>query len=51
MRPHFSTMVVDICNADATFSEKQLTAGCVDETCVHLGFIVENVYDIRFLGV
>ena len=39
---HFSTMVVDICNADVTYSVKQLTAGCVDETCIHFGFIVDN---------
>ena len=49
MRPHFSTMVVNICNADVTYSVKQLTAGCVDETSVHFGFIVENDYDIRFI--
>ena len=42
---------MDICNADVAYSVKQLTAGCVDETSIHLGFIVDNDYDIRFLGV
>ena len=49
MLRHFSTMVVVICNADVTYSEKQLTAGCVDETSVHFGFMVDNDYDIRFI--
>ena len=44
-------MVVDICNADLTYSVKQLTTSCVDETSVHFGFMVDNDYDIRFLGV
>ena len=42
MRPRFSTMVVDICNTDLTYSVKQLTASCVDETSVHVGFMVDN---------
>ena len=42
MRPRFSTMVVDICNADLTYSVKQLTASCVYETSVHFGFMVDN---------
>ena len=32
-----------------TYSVKQLTAGCVDETAVHFGFMVDNDYDIRFI--
>ena len=50
MRPRFSTTVVDICNTDLTYSVKQLTSSCVDETSVQLGFMVDNDYDIRFLG-
>ena len=51
MRPRFSTIVVDICDTDLTYSVKQLTASCVDETSVHFGCMVDNNYDIRFLGV
>ena len=39
-------MVVDIFNGKVTYSVKQLTAGCVDETSVHFGFIVDNDYNI-----
>ena len=41
-------MVVDICNAKVTYSVKQLTAGCVDETSFHFGFIDDNDYNIRY---
>ena len=30
-----------------TNSVDQLTIGCVDDTCVHFGFVVENDYEIR----
>ena len=39
-------MVVESFNAKVTYSVKQLTAGCVDETSFHFGFIVDNDYDI-----
>ena len=35
-------------HSDVLYSVKQLTAGCVDETSVHFGFMVDNDYDIRF---
>ena len=38
-------MVVEICNAKVTYSVKQLTADCVDETSVHHGFNVDNDYN------
>ena len=38
-------------NANVTYSVKQLTAGCVDETSFHFGFIVDNDYSIRFRTV
>ena len=44
-------MVVEICNANVTYSVKQLTADCVDETSVHHGFNVDNDYNIRFRTV
>ena len=44
-------MVVDIFNANVTYSVKQLTADCVDETSVHHGFNVDNEYNIRFRTV
>ena len=44
-------MVVEIFNANVTYSVKQLTADCVDETSVHNGFNVENDYNIRFRTV
>ena len=44
-------MVVEIFNAKVTYSVKQLTAGCVDETSFHVGFIVDNDYDIWFRTV
>ena len=46
-----STMVVEIFNAKVTYSVKQLTADCVDETSVHHGFNVGNDYNIRFRTV
>ena len=44
-------MVVEIFNANVTYSVKQLTADCVDETSVHNGFNVDNDYNIRFCTV
>ena len=44
-------MVVEIFNANVTYSVKQLTADCVDETSVHHGFNVDNDYNIRFRTV
>ena len=44
-------MVVEIFNAKVTYSVKQLTAGCVDETSVHFVFIVDNDYNIWFRRV
>ena len=44
-------MVVDIFKANVTYSVKQLTGGCVDETSVHHGFNVDNDYNIRFRTV
>ena len=44
-------MVVEIFNANVTYSVKQLTADCVDETSVHNGFNVDNDYNIRFRTV
>ena len=44
-------MVVDIFNANVTYSVKQLTADCVDETSVHHGFNVDYDYNIRFRTV
>ena len=42
-------MVVEIYNAKATYSVKQLTADCVDETSVHHGFNVDSI--IRCIDV
>ena len=36
-------------HSDVIYSVKQLTAGCVDETSVHFGFMMDNDYDIRFI--
>ena len=44
-------MVVEIFNANVTYSVKQLTADCVAETPVHNGFNVDNDYNIRFRTV
>ena len=44
-------MVVEIFNGNVTYSVKQLTADCVDETSVHHGFNVDNGYNIRFRTV
>ena len=46
-------MVVEIFNAKVTYSVKQLTADCVDETSVHHGFNVDNDHNIllRLLSV
>ena len=44
-------MVVEIFNANVTYSVKQLTADCVDEMSVHNGFNVDNDYNIRFRTV
>ena len=44
-------MVVDIFNANVTYSVKQHTADCVNETSVHNGFNVDNDYNIRFRTV
>ena len=44
-------MVVEIFNEKVTYSVKQLTAGCVDETSFHLGVIVDNAYNIWFRTV
>ena len=44
-------MVVEIFNANLTYSVKQLTADCVDETSVHNGFNVDNDYNILFRTV
>ena len=44
-------MVVEIFNAKVTNNVKQLTAGCVDDTAFHFGFIVDNDYNIRFRTV
>ena len=41
-----STMVVKIFNAKVTYSVKQLTADCVDETSVRHGFNVRHVRKI-----
>ena len=41
-------MVVEIFNANVTYSVKQRTAGFVDETSVHFGFIVDNDYNVWF---
>ena len=49
--PRLSTMVVEIFNAKVTYSVKQLTADCVDETSVLHGFNVDNDYNIRFRTV
>ena len=46
-----STMVLEIVNAKVTYSVKQLTAGCVDDTSFHFGFIVDNEYNIWFRTV
>ena len=35
-----SMMLLEIFNANVTYSVKQLTASLVDETSVHFGFIV-----------
>ena len=43
-----STMVVGIFNAKVTNSVDQFTAGCVDETSVHFGFVAENDHNIWF---
>ena len=42
-------MVVEIFNAKVTYNVKQLTAGCVDETSFHFGFIVDNFHFISFI--
>ena len=44
-------MVVEIFNANVTYSVKQLTADGVDETSVLHGFNVDNDYNIRFRTV
>ena len=44
-------MVVEIFNANVTYSVKQLTADCVDETSVLHGFNVDNDYNIWFRKV
>ncbi len=44
-------MVVEHFNAKVTYSVKQITAGCVDETSFLFGFIVDNDYNIRFRTV
>ena len=44
-------MVVEIFNAKVTNSVDQLTAGCVDETSVHFGFIDDNDHNICFRRV
>ena len=36
-------------HSDVIYSVKQLTAGCVDETSIHFGFVVKNDYDTRFI--
>ena len=36
-------------HSDVIYSEKQITTGCVDETSIHFGFVVENDYDIRLI--
>ena len=36
-------------HSDVIYSVKQLTAGCVGETSIHFGLVVENDYDIRFI--
>ena len=42
---------MEIFSAKVTYSVKQLTAGCVDETSVHLVYFVDNDYNIRFRTV
>ena len=44
-------MVVEIFNANVTYSVKQLKAYCVDETSVLHGFNVDNDYNIWFRTV
>ena len=39
-------MVVEILNVKVTYSVKQLTACCVDDTSVRFGFMVDNDYNI-----
>ena len=39
-------MVVELLNAKVTYSVKQLTACCVDDTSVRFGFMVDNDYNI-----
>ena len=51
LSPRLSTMVVEIFNANVTYSVKQLTADCVDETSVLHGFNVDNDYNIWFRTV
>ncbi len=44
-------MVVELFNANVTYSVKQLTADFVDETSVHFVYFVDNDYNIRFRTV
>ena len=48
---HEDGYLVEIFNANVTYSVKQLTADCVDETSVLHGFNVDNDYNIRFRTV